>query len=384
MGRDKSIKDSAFIISRSDSVLVTGANGFIGAKVVQTLLEYGFNNIKCLVRSSGNLTLLKKAISINPAKVELITGDLLSPEDCNMAIKDSRLVYHLAAVMRDTVFESSHLNNVQTTINLLNGIFQHDSVRRFVNVSSFVVYSNMNLHRGALLDETCEREPDPVGRGDAYCNSKILQEDWVVNKCKQHGLSHVIVRPAIVYGPDHEGIHRMVGRSKDFGPFRVFMHLGGSNILPLSYVDNCAEAIVLAGLKSGVDGEVFNVVDDDLITSREFISQYKRNVKKILSINLSFKSFYIFSCCWEVCFNKINPRLSKKFNRKKASHYYKGNQYSNAKLKKLLGWEPKVARSEALNRYFEYQKLFGNDRELKLHRKCFVPDANKRPPNVNM
>jgi len=121
-----------------------------------------------------------------------------------MAIKDSRLVYHLAAVMRDTVFESSHLNNVQTTINLLNGIFQHDSVRRFVNVSSFVVYSNMNLHRGALLDETCEREPDPVGRGDAYCNSKILQEDWVVNKCKQHGLSHVIVRPAIVYGPDHE------------------------------------------------------------------------------------------------------------------------------------------------------------------------------------
>ena len=46
--------------------------------------------------------------------------------------------------------------------------------------------------------------------------------------------------------------------------FGFFIHLGGSNQLPLTDVDNCAEAVVLAGLKPGVDGEIFNVVDDDL------------------------------------------------------------------------------------------------------------------------
>jgi nucleoside-diphosphate-sugar epimerase len=43
--------------------------------------------------------------------------------------------------------------------------------------------------------------------------------------------------------------------------------VGGSNVLPLTFVDNCAEAIVLGGLVPGVDGEVFNVVDDELLTS---------------------------------------------------------------------------------------------------------------------
>ena len=50
--------------------------------------------------------------------------------------------------------------------------------------------------------------------------------------------------------------------------------------IPLTYVDNCAEAIVLAGIKEGVDGEVFNIVDDDLPSSRKFLRMYKRNVRK--------------------------------------------------------------------------------------------------------
>src|SRR5438874_10347596 len=53
-----------------------------------------------------------------------------------------------------------------------------------------------------------------------------------------------------------------------------------SNTIPLTYVDNCADAIVLAGLKPGVDGEVFNVVDDDLPSSRRFLRLYKQNVDR--------------------------------------------------------------------------------------------------------
>ena len=58
--------------------------------------------------------------------------------------------------------------------------------------------------------------------------------------------------------------------------FGIFLHLGGSNPIPFTYVDNCADAIVLAGLTPGVDGEVFNVVDDNLPTSRQFLRLYKQ------------------------------------------------------------------------------------------------------------
>ena len=51
--------------------------------------------------------------------------------------------------------------------------------------------------------------------------------------------------------------------------FGVFLHLGGSNQIPLTYVDNCADAIALAGLKPGIDGEVFNIGGDTPVSLRE-------------------------------------------------------------------------------------------------------------------
>ncbi len=61
---------------------------------------------------------------------------------------------------------------------------------------------------------------------------------------EKRGLPYVIVRPGVVYGPGIKGIHGRIGIDT-FGPF---LHLGGSNRIPLTYMDNCAEAIVLAGL----------------------------------------------------------------------------------------------------------------------------------------
>ena len=83
------------------------------------------------------------------------------------------------------------------------------------------------------------------------------------------------IRPGAVYGPGKAEIPGRVGRDLS----GLFLHMGGRNLIPFTYVDNCAEAIVLAGLVKGVDGEVFNVVDDDLPTSRKFLRMYKQNVK---------------------------------------------------------------------------------------------------------
>ena len=79
---------SEYIISPSDRILVTGSNGFIGAKVVEMLLEYGFSNLRCFVRPSSKLDRLRKVLDrfAGGKDVEIVAGDLLSAADCRKGI----------------------------------------------------------------------------------------------------------------------------------------------------------------------------------------------------------------------------------------------------------------------------------------------------------
>jgi nucleoside-diphosphate-sugar epimerase len=137
------------------------------------------------------------------------------------------------------------------------------------------------------------------------------------------------------------------------GAFGIYLHMGGSNVIPFTYVDNCADAIVLAGVTSGVDGEVFNVVDDDLPTSREFLRLYKRNVRPFPSIPVPRVGSYILCALWEKYSSWSDEQLPPVFNRRAWHAYWKGSRYTNAKLKRLLGWTPRVSTVEGLRRYFE-------------------------------
>ena len=193
-------------------------------------------------------------------------GIYLSRDDCEKAAKGAYVIYHLAAGSEKS-FAGAYMNSVVTTRNLLDVVVHHHCLKRFVNVSSFCVYSNINMKRGRLLDETCGVETRPEQRGEAYCYGKVKQEELIIEYSKKYGLPYVILRPGAVFGPGKKEITGRVG----IGTFGIFLHLGGSNRIPFTYVDNCAEAIVLAGLKEGIDGEVFNIVDNQLPTSREFL-----------------------------------------------------------------------------------------------------------------
>src|SRR5439155_14002878 len=127
----------------------------------------------------------------------------------------------------------------------LDAAVRYGALKRFVNVSSFAVYTNRHKSRRRVLDESCPVEPDPRVRGEAYCYAKVKQDELIMDYGRKHAVPYVIVRPGVVYGPDSTGISRRVG-SRAFG---VFLHLGGSNVIPLTYVDNCADAIVLAGIR---------------------------------------------------------------------------------------------------------------------------------------
>ena len=267
------------IISLDDPILVTGGTGFIGKRLLQALLRSGFRNLRCLVRPSANVAEIEDSIgeTAGLARVKFVRGNLLSLEDCQRITRDVAVIYHLAAGTATKSFSDAFLNSVVTTRNLLESTRHHRSLRRFVNVSSFSVYTNDRQSNARTLDETCPTESRPELRADAYCFAKAKQDELVIDYGKTHRLPYVIIRPGVVYGPGKERIHGRVG----LGTFGVFLHLGGSNPVPLTHVDNCAEAIALAGLRRGVEGEVFNVVDDDLPTSREFLRMYKNEVRYV-------------------------------------------------------------------------------------------------------
>lgn len=344
------MEDEAFIIESDDLILVTGATGFIGPALVESLLNRGFRNLRAFARSSSKVAKLEDIAGRREgARIEVVRGNLLSYEDCTAATKGVAVIFHLAAGTGEKSFPAAYMDSVVTTRNLLEASLQHACLRRFVNVSSFAVYTNTQKPRWRLLDETCPVETHAEYRGDAYCFAKLKQDEIVAEYGKRFGIQYVIARPGSVYGPGKESITDRVG----IGTFGIFLHLGGSNAIPFTYVDNCAEAIALAGLKKGVDGEVFNVVDDDLPSSRQFLRLYKRNVRRFASLYVPHMLSYALCYLWEKYSNWSEGQLPPVFNRRRWHAFWKKTRYSNEKLKTRLGWRPKVPTAEGLTRFFQ-------------------------------
>ena len=339
-----------FIIQQDDPILITGATGFIGSRLLKTLLDRGFRNVRCFARFSSNLTQLETIASRHgkEPRIAVVKGNLLSREDCAAATKDVAVIFHLAAGGGDRSFPDAFLNSVVTTRNLLEAALRHKCLRRFVNIGSLAVYSN-SRSSPRLLDEACPVEVHPELRGDAYCFAKAKQDELVAEYGRKFALPYVIVRPGSVYGSSKQAIPTRVG----IGTFGLFLHLGGPNTIPLTHVDNCAEAIALAGLTQGIDGEVFNVVDDDLPSSRQFLRMYKRNVRRFRSFYLPHFLSYALCSLWEKYSAWSDGQLPPAFNRMRWRAYWKKTRYSNMKVKMQLNWRPRVPTAEGLRRYFE-------------------------------
>jgi len=342
---------SQYILRESDTLLVTGSGGFIGSRVVDRLLELGFKNVRCFVRSPAGTNKLESLVRARGigSSVEIMIGNLLSPGDCARAVRNANVIFHLAAGRGEKSYPDAFLNSVVTTRNLLEAAANEGCLERFVNISSFSVYTNRQKNGRSLLDESCPVEQFPALRGEAYCFAKVEQEQLVKQYGDERGLPYVIVRPGQVYGPGNEGITGRVG----IGTFGLFLHLGGSNPIPLTYVDNCADAIVLAGLKPEIEGQVFNVVDDNLPTSRKFLRLYKKNVKSFRSLYIPHVVSYFLCSIWEKYSIWSQEQIPPVFNRARWHSYWKRTSYSNEKVKRILGWMPRVSTEDGLKRFFD-------------------------------
>ena len=346
------VNEQPLIAGAEDQILVTGANGFIGSWVVRALLARGFKRIRCLTRATtGSVNLDRIRTEFGQPDLEVVHGNLLSPDTCAMAAHGVAVVYHLAAGVEKT-FPGCFLNSAVTTRNLLNAVTAGGTVKRFVNISSLAVYSNAGVRRGGTIDETCPIDTHLVERYDPYAYGKANQDEIVREYGRLHSLPYVIVRPGITFGPGKAKIPGRVGMDT----FGIFLHLGLGNRMPLTYVENCAEAIILAGLTPSINGEEFNIIDDDLPRSRTFLRQYKRKVRRISTIPVPYFLFYLFNFAWEKYSKWSGGQLPPAFNRRTCEAYYKSQTFSNHKVKTLLGWRPRVGMDEALDRFCAYAR----------------------------
>ena len=116
-----------------------------------------------------------------------------------------------------------------------------------------------------------------------------------------------------------------------------------------------ADAIILAAIKPGVDGEIFNVVDDERWTSKEFLAA-RKEAKNFFSMWAPYPLIKFGCGVWEDFSKKRHGQLPAVFNRRRCAAEWGGNTFSNEKLHKLLGWSPKIKTVDAVKLFLAQYK----------------------------
>lgn len=327
-------------------ILVTGATGFVGRYTVAAALARG-HRVAAVLRPASSGRELGPLLD-HPG-VEAIRVDLRSRAGLVDAVRGADSVIHLAAA-KSGDFYTQFAGTVVATENLLWAMGKA-GVGQLVAVSTFSVYDYKALPGGSLLTETTPVDADPVKR-DEYARTKLLQEE-LYRGFLAAGSRAVIVRPGLIYGRD-ELWHALLGA--ELGP--RFLRVGAKAILPLLYVENCAEALALAAEKlaqdpSPVNGETINLVDDDLPTQGRYVELVSDVIEPPPSLFVPWPVMRVAADALD----KANGMLlggRAKFPGivvpEKLHGRFKPLRYTNAKAKRLLGWEPRYPTEEAVRR----------------------------------
>lgn len=327
----------------SVTAFVTGGTGFLGRRLVKSLLAEDVH-VKCLVRQTSDLDSLLNGLPLaDRSRLELIRGDLARRQTIESHLDGVDVVYHLAAALGGSC-STMFLNTVIPSRALME-VAVAAQVRRFVLISSLGVYGTNSVHRWGTLDETTPVDPFPERR-DPYTFSKIRQEAVAWQAREQLGLPLVVVRPGVIYGPGRPLLTSRVGLS--LGP--VLLQMGGGQRLPYTYVENCAAAICRAGLTPGIEGEIFNVIDDDLPTGKRIIRILRKNGKRVRSLWIPRPLISPLSALYGCYSNWSEGQLPPVLSHYKSEAIWKPLRYSNAKAKHSLNWSPTISTEEGLQR----------------------------------
>jgi nucleoside-diphosphate-sugar epimerase len=250
---------------RGLSVLVTGASGFIGGRLAERLATEEGVRVRAMVRHA------KKAERLQKLELEIVQADLLGLESLREVIKGCDLIFHCAAVVRETGDRNEFLQtNVKGTENILN-VSRDAGVKKFIHFSSVSVYG---MNPPDRADETTPFQPC----GNLYCDTKIGAEKAVWAAHHKARLPVVVIRPANVYGPySNPWTIRPI---KLINSGQMMLINGGTGVCNYVYIDNLLDATLIATKRDESVGEVYLVSDGMAVTWKEFFGYYARMAQK--------------------------------------------------------------------------------------------------------
>jgi nucleoside-diphosphate-sugar epimerase len=235
-GRSREVKDVASI------VLVTGASGFLGARLVDRLLARG-GRVRVLARSR------RKASALEGRGVEVCIGDITDRDRLRIAADGASVVYHLAGrlLVPGVPAEEYRRTHVEGTRALLSVCQSVPSLGRFVHVSTTGVVGVTGDH---AADEAASMRPTNVYEATKAQAEVAVREAWLDD------FPAVIARPGLVYGPGDMHLlpfFRSVlrRRFRPIGSRPVWLH-------PI-YVDDLTDALILCGEHPRAAGECFHL-----------------------------------------------------------------------------------------------------------------------------
>jgi nucleoside-diphosphate-sugar epimerase len=321
-------------------LFITGAAGFVGSHVTRVASDRG-HAVVGLVRSPRSAATLRRAAP----GAEPIVGDLRRPEGWRNALKSADAVIHLAATKAGDVYDQFP-GTVIATERLLAEM-KRASVRRLVHISTFSVYDYAGPASEQVLAEDAPLVQRPLGL-TAYTQTK-LQQERLVREAAAAGLAATIIRPGAVWGGNELWD---AGLGHVLGP--LWLAVGDGVTRKFTYVENCAEAIVLAAERDEAIGQTLNIVDDDIPTQREYARMLKQHgigAPTGLRVPLGFLRALVRAL------DRVNAkafagraRVPDMLNPISLDARFKRLVYPNTRAKAVLDWAPRYGVEEGLKR----------------------------------
>lgn len=327
---------------RGLSALVTGGSGFIGGRLAERLAIEEAVRVRAMVRN------LKKAERLGNLPLEIVQADLLDPHSLREAVRDCDLVFHCAAIVRETgdrkVF---YQTNVEGTKNILKASIEA-GIKKLIHFSSVAVYG---MNPPSQVDETTPYQPC----GNLYCDTKIAAEKAVWAAYHENKISAVVIQPANVYGPNSNPW--TVRPVKLIQSDQMILINGGTGLCNYVYIDNLIDA-TLAATRSDISvGQAYLISDGHPVTWKEFFGYYAQMARKpslrsvpgwlgnILALGMELSSK----------FSGKPPKISREAIR----YLTRQSRFSIEKAKRDLGYQPRFSLEEGMKRTEQWLRETG-------------------------
>jgi nucleoside-diphosphate-sugar epimerase len=313
--------------------LVTGAGGFLGGSIVRRLLRDGIA-VRALVRP-GSI--------INTAGVEIYEGDICDEDVLAGAVQGVEWVVHAAArVATSGNWEEFAAVNVRATRRIIRAA-QAAGVRRIVHISSLGVYAVP--YDGVTITEESPYESEAESRGH-YSRSKLAADRAALDAAAR-GAPVVVLRPGLLYGPGKRP--PLARQSFRVGPLMLIL-ARPSYRLPLTYVDNVADAVLLAARAEGALGKAFTIVDGD-VTQTAYVQCYRA------ASGETWRPVFLPVPAVALAARVVERGLRLARRRSPVSYHQVRRATDSAvfdcsRARQLLGWEPAVSVEEGVRRSF--------------------------------